>query len=126
MNVGAGLRLYGMDDPAGLYTHAPCFLDESILSRTADPTRFTILLKHQPRVVPQSIGWFDLQLSGHTHGGQIFPFHAVVRLFYPVIHGSLQLNERSLLYVSCGTGTWGPPLRLFAPPEITVIVLRPK
>ena len=126
VNVGTGLRLYGMDDPAGLYTHLPCFLDESVLSRTADPARFTILLKHQPRVAPHSIGRFDLQLSGHTHGGQIFPFHAVVRLLYPITHGSLQLNARSLLYVSRGTGTWGPPLRLFAPPEITVITLRPK
>ena len=64
----------------------------------------------------------DLQLSGHTHGGQIFPFGLLVRLAVPFVAG---LYERggSRLYVSRGTGFWGPPMRLAAPAEITRIRL---
>jgi predicted MPP superfamily phosphohydrolase len=65
----------------------------------------------------------DLQLSGHTHGGQIWPFRWLVRIAVPWVEG---LHERhgSRLYVSRGTGFWGPPLRLLAPAEITEIVFR--
>jgi predicted MPP superfamily phosphohydrolase len=65
----------------------------------------------------------DLQLSGHTHGGQIFPFGLLVRLVIPFVAG-LYERDGSLLYVSCGTGFWGPPMRLLAPAEITELVLR--
>ena len=84
-----------------------------------------VLLAHQPRsaYAARDAG-FDLQLSGHTHGGQYFPFNLLVRLFQPFVSGLHRL-ERMWLYVSRGTGYWGPPLRLGAPAEITVLELVP-
>jgi predicted MPP superfamily phosphohydrolase len=82
-----------------------------------------VLLAHQPKsaYAARDAG-FDLQLSGHTHGGQYFPFNLLVRLFQPFVAGLHRL-ERMWLYVSRGTGYWGPPLRLGAPSEITLIEL---
>jgi len=90
----------------------------------APATDVKVLLAHQPRsaFAAREVG-FDLQLSGHTHGGQYFPFNFLVRLFQPFAHG-LHRVEGMWLYVSRGTGYWGPPLRLGAPSEITVIELR--
>jgi hypothetical protein len=82
-----------------------------------------VLLAHQPRsAFAARAAGFDLQLSGHTHGGQYFPFTFVVRLFQPFVAGLHRLEEM-WLYVSRGTGYWGPPLRLGAPSEITLIEL---
>ena len=82
-----------------------------------------VLLAHQPKsaFAASAVG-FDLQLSGHTHGGQYFPFNLLVRLFQPFVAGRHRLEEM-WLYVSRGTGHWGPPLRLGAPAEITLIQL---
>lgn len=87
------------------------------------PTLFTLFLKHRPDVSPATLGRFDLQLSGHTHGGQIFPFNYLVKRQYPLLSGLHDLGEGSKIYINRGTGTWGPPMRIFAPPEITVIEL---
>ena len=89
----------------------------------APPDRFTLLLKHRPAVDPDSLGLFDLQLSGHVHKGQIFPFNMLTYLFYPVRTGFTLYSLNTALYVSRGTGTWGPPIRFLAPPEVTVIEL---
>ncbi|MFH0952734.1 MAG: metallophosphoesterase [Verrucomicrobiota bacterium] len=123
--VTPSLRLSGVDDPAGLHTGQPCFPDETKVLTRGDAGAFTILLKHQPLVLPDSIGRFDLQLSGHLHGGQLFPFNVVLRLLYPFGRGMYRLGDRSLLYVSRGAGTWGPPMRFLAPPEICLLVLQP-
>ncbi|OGV44805.1 MAG: hypothetical protein A2X46_16880 [Lentisphaerae bacterium GWF2_57_35] len=122
--VHSNLLLMGVDDPAGSYTRQPYFSDESALSRHRNRSAFTILLKHQPRISDIASTLCDLQLSGHTHGGQIFPFHLVVRLLYPWEPG-LNNTGSLLLYVSRGAGAWGPPLRLLAPPDVTLIVLEP-
>ncbi|MGH3683394.1 MAG: metallophosphoesterase, partial [Natronosporangium sp.] len=66
----------------------------------------------------------DLQLSGHTHGGQIWPFHLLVRLDQPTLQGLRRYGDRTWLYTSRGTGFWGPPLRIFAASEITLLTLR--
>jgi hypothetical protein len=89
----------------------------------APATDAKVLLAHQPRSVfaAREMG-FDLQLSGHTHGGQYFPFSVLVRLFQPFAHGLHRVGP-TWLYVSRGTGYWGPPLRLGAPAEITLIEL---
>jgi len=89
-----------------------------------DPSRAVVLLAHQPIAIHQAarLG-VDLQLSGHTHGGQIWPWGALVRLQQPFIRGLHRVGDTQL-YVSCGTGYWGPPMRLGAPAEITEIVLR--
>jgi predicted MPP superfamily phosphohydrolase len=85
--------------------------------------RALVLLAHQPRQVKEAVALgVDLQLSGHTHGGQIFPFSLLVRLFEPRLAGLFKLGHTQL-YVSRGTGYWGPPMRLGAPAEITLIEL---
>ena len=65
----------------------------------------------------------SLQLSGHTHRGQIFPFSLIIKMLYPIDAGLLNLANGAFLYVNRGSGTWGPPLRLLAPPEVTIIDL---
>ena len=89
-------------------------------------SEFTLLLKHRPKVLPSSLGRFDLQLSGHTHRGQIFPFNYLVKLQYPMLDGLYPLSGSSVLYTSRGTGTWGPPMRVLSPPEITVFTIVPE
>jgi uncharacterized protein len=82
-----------------------------------------VLLAHQPKsAFAARAAGYDLQISGHTHGGQYFPFNLLVRLFQPFVAGLHRL-EAMWLYVSRGTGYWGPPLRLGAPAEITLIQL---
>ncbi|WP_432192560.1 metallophosphoesterase [Streptomyces sp. bgisy027] len=91
----------------------------------ADPDLPVLLLAHQPKFVDRATeAGIDLQLSGHTHGGQIWPFHHLVRLDQPAISGLTRHGPRTLLYTSRGTGFWGPPFRIFAPSEIALLVLR--
>jgi predicted MPP superfamily phosphohydrolase len=89
-----------------------------------DPSRCVVLLAHDPGSFREAaeLG-VDLQLSGHTHGGQIWPFMYLVRIFVRHVAGLYRVGA-SQLYVSRGTGFWGPPMRLFAPAEITEIALR--
>ncbi|MEU5951787.1 metallophosphoesterase [Streptomyces sp. NPDC047525] len=91
----------------------------------ADPDLPVLLLAHQPKFVDRAAaGGVDLQLSGHTHGGQIWPFHHLVGIDQPALAGLSRHGTRTLLYTSRGTGFWGPPFRVFAPSEITLLVLR--
>jgi predicted MPP superfamily phosphohydrolase len=84
-----------------------------------------LLLAHQPKQVSlAAAAGVDLQLSGHTHGGQIWPFHLIVRAEQGVLHGLTRHGDRTQLYTSRGSGFWGPPLRVFAPSEITLLTLR--
>ncbi len=85
--------------------------------------RFVLVLKHRPLLDETSMGLFDLQLSGHTHRGQIFPFTLLIKMLYPIDAGLLKLATGGFLYVNPGSGTWGPPMRFLAPPEVTVIDL---
>jgi uncharacterized protein len=85
---------------------------------------FKLLLAHQPKSVWEAAeAGFDLQLSGHTHGGQFWPWNLVVGLAHPFSRG-LHDYEQMKIYVSCGTGYWGPPMRLGVPSEIGVLTLR--
>ncbi|AYG85002.1 hypothetical protein DWB77_07217 [Streptomyces hundungensis] len=91
----------------------------------ADSSHPVLLLAHQPKFVDRAAArGVDLQLSGHTHGGQIWPFHHLVRIDQPALAGLSRHGDRTLLYTSRGTGFWGPPFRIFAPSEITLLVLR--
>jgi hypothetical protein len=91
----------------------------------ADPDAPVLLVAHQPRQIGAAVSaGVDLQVSGHTHGGQIWPFHYLVRIDQPSVHGLSRHSERTQLYTSRGSGFWGPPLRVFAPSEITVLTLR--
>lgn len=89
----------------------------------APPCNPKILLAHQPlSIYAASKAGYDFQISGHTHGGQFFPGNWLARAFQPYIKG-LHKHDNTMIYVSCGTGYWGPPLRLGAPSEITVLKL---
>ncbi|MGD0211204.1 MAG: metallophosphoesterase [Desulfomonilia bacterium] len=118
-----GINIAGVDDPTGKYFGLSKGLPEEELLSLLPRDKFTLLLKHQPSVRINSLGLFDLQLSGHTHNGQIFPFRYLVKLFFSHITGWYDLPKGSHLYVSRGTGTWGPPIRFLSPPEVTVIDL---
>lgn len=112
------INIIGVDDPsAGNRT------DEASLLSSNENGLFTILLKHRPSVTDDSLGLFDLQLSGHTHGGQIWPFNYLVGLIYPYQDGLYHLDKNSKIYTSRGAGTWGPQIRILAPPEIAIITL---
>ena len=88
------------------------------------PGRSVVLMAHQPRTARRSAAYgVDLQLSGHTHGGQIWPFGALVALQQIFLAG-LHRQGDTRVYVSRGTGYWGPPMRLGAPSEISQLVLR--
>ena len=117
------INLFGVDDPsvAGRLQPGARHPDEPL--PTFSNTLFTVLLKHQPVVEPNAVSTFDLQLSGHVHGGQIYPFGLFTRMVYPVPMGLSRITDKTWLYVSYGTGTWGPPMRVFAPPEITLFEL---
>jgi uncharacterized protein len=121
--IAGSLTIAGVDDPTGKRLGLSRGISEQSLLSKIPQERFTILLKHQPVVDGNSAGLFDLQLSGHTHGGQIFPFNILVWLFYPVDSGLTRLENGSYLYVSKGSGTWGPPIRFLSPPEVTIIEL---
>jgi hypothetical protein len=94
--------------------------------RGRDPERELIVLAHQPSQIARlAAARPGLQISGHTHGGQIWPFGALVRLNQPYIAGLHRHDDLAQIYVSRGTGYWGPPMRLFCPAEISKIVLTP-
>ena len=119
------IQLIGIDDPTWgrrdrefLIHHLDQLAPELL------PDHFQILLTHRPwawdeKAAPLGI---HLMLAGHTHGGQIFPFHWFVRMQHKYLAGHFQQGD-SHLYVSTGAGTWGPPLRVGARPEVVVIDL---
>ena len=116
--VGNAINIVGIDDPA---TGAP--EDERALLVDARNGLFTLFLKHRPDADRESLGLFDLQLSGHTHYGQLFPFRLFSQSVYPMQNGPYFLEKGSILYTSRGSATWGPPIRVLAPPEVTIIDL---
>jgi predicted MPP superfamily phosphohydrolase len=116
-----GFDLAGIDDHSAHGKGHGSDLPRALDGRDAD--RPCVLLAHQPRGIElaDELG-VDLQLSGHTHGGQMFPWNLAVRLQQPFVAGLHRL-ARAQIYVSRGTGYWGPPMRLGAPAEITEIEL---
>lgn len=121
VTVGNIVRIAGVDDPAGSRDNPSPGRGEAHAFGGAPSPLFTVLLKHRPEQAADSRGLFDLQLSGHTHRGQIFPFRHVVRIRYPLLAGLRPIDGGGSLYTSRGTGTWGPRMRFLSPPEVTVI-----
>ncbi|MCF6744922.1 metallophosphoesterase [Blastococcus sp. KM273128] len=122
---GASFDLAGIDDrtaaSSGLPGHG-ADLDAALDGR--DDSTPVVLLAHQPVQVAQAAAaGVDLQLSGHTHGGQLWPFDYAVRLDQPAVEGWSRHGDTQL-YVTSGAGYWGPPMRVGARPEITVVELR--
>jgi uncharacterized protein len=121
----ATFDLAGIDDrtaaSSGLPGHG-ANLDAALDGR--DDSTPVVLLAHQPVMVEQAAAaGVDLQLSGHTHGGQLWPFDYAIRLDQPAVEG-LSRHGDTQLYVTAGAGYWGPPMRVGARPEITVVELR--
>ncbi|MFH1965423.1 MAG: metallophosphoesterase [Acidobacteriota bacterium] len=120
----ARILLAGVTDPAatGLFPDRPRGVEVAV--QGAPATDFRILLAHQPKEIydAEKFG-FDLQLSGHTHGGQFFPWNYVIGFFHPYVKG-LNRHGNMWIYVSQGTGFWGPPIRLGTSSEITLLTLR--
>ncbi|MET8795190.1 metallophosphoesterase [Nocardia sp. NPDC004568] len=113
--------LAGVDDPRGTAIGRGPDFAAALDGR--DTGRACVLLAHQPVVVHESVAHgVDLQLSGHTHGGQLWPGNLIARLPNPTVAG-LELYGATALYVTRGAGAWGPPVRVAAPSDITVLEL---
>jgi predicted MPP superfamily phosphohydrolase len=117
------LLLAGVTDYRGGNFFASHRSDPQKALQTAPETRVKILLAHQPKTIFDAArAGYDLQISGHTHGGQFFPWNFVIELLQPYVSG-LHTHENTQIYVSRGTGYWGPPVRVGSPSEITLIKL---
>lgn len=122
--IANGLAIVGIDDPAYLSgrKNVPAAIQKALSRVPGDVP--VILLSHQPLGIEQaSEGGVDLMLCGHTHGGQIFPFHIISRLSYGVLTGEHRIGSMTLI-ISNGAGFWGPPMRLFAPADVVLVILR--
>jgi len=121
---GAAFTLAGVEDYAGQSQDGGGpDLARALAGR--DPGKPVVLLAHQPKAVYEARdAGVAVQLSGHTHGGQMWPFGIFVGLLQPAVSGLHQFGPTSL-YVSCGTGFWGPPMRVGAPAEVTLVELVP-
>lgn len=116
-----GFDLAGINDVAGQTERAGPDYDQALGDR--DPARAVVLMAHQPVTIHDTVRYgVDLQLSGHTHGGQMWPFTYIADATNPTVAG-LERYGDTQLYVSSGAGTWGPPVRLGAPPDVTVVEL---
>ncbi|WP_240490923.1 metallophosphoesterase [Amycolatopsis vancoresmycina] len=122
---GDRILFAGIDDPTGTASGLPGHGPDLPAALAGRPEGVpVVLLAHQPKQVRQAReADVDLQISGHTHGGQIWPFHLLVRFDQPTLSG-LTRHGPTQLYNSRGTGFWGPPFRIFAPSEITLLTLR--
>jgi hypothetical protein len=122
--IEEGFVLAGVDDPT--FLGGKGLLGEAMAQALEDRPEGlpTILLSHQPLAVETAAGLgVDLMLCGHTHGGQIPPFHLLNRIAYPVVSGKASIGEM-IVYVLNGTGFWGPPMRIGADSEVLRITLR--
>ncbi|MCP2309093.1 hypothetical protein FHR36_002217 [Kitasatospora paracochleata] len=116
--------LAGVNDIAGTAEgHGP---DYARALGDRDRSRASVLLAHQPVTIHDSVRWgVDLQLSGHTHGGQLWPGNYVAALANPTVAGLDRYGDTQL-YVTRGAGAWGPPVRVGAPSDITIVTLASK
>lgn len=116
----AKLVIAGTED----YSQGKKRANPALALQDAPQDAVTVLLAHQPSDYPRAAALgVNLQLSGHTHGGQFFPWNLVVRFFHRYFTG-LNAHEGMWIYINRGTGFWGTPLRTFVPPEITLLTLR--
>ncbi|MFF0433241.1 metallophosphoesterase [Streptomyces sp. NPDC004327] len=124
VEIGAGFDLAGVDDVAGESIGEGPDFAKALGDR--DRSRTAVLLAHQPIVIDEAVRHgVDLQLSGHTHGGQLWPGNYLAELANPTVAG-LERYGDTQLYVSRGAGAWGPPVRVGAPSDITVVELASK
>lgn len=116
-----GFNLIGVNDLFG-YRIGKYMPDINKAISQCDKNSPSILLAHQPLFVEEAQNFdIDLMLSGHTHGGQLYPFRFLVQLQQPYVAGYYKHNDKLQVYVNRGTGYWGPPMRLGAVSEITLL-----
>jgi predicted MPP superfamily phosphohydrolase len=121
---GRKLLLGGVTDYRGGRFHESHRSDPAGALAGAPPVDLKILLAHQPKsIYAAADAGYDLQISGHTHGGQFFPWNLMVHFFQPYVAG-LHRHKNTRIYISRGTGYWGPPVRLGSPSEITLLRLK--
>ncbi|SCL15704.1 hypothetical protein GA0070624_0799 [Micromonospora rhizosphaerae] len=121
---GGVLDLAGVNDPSGADMGFAAGPDYAAALGDRDSSRPVVLLAHQPVAAVEAAKYgVDLQLSGHTHGGQMAPFNYLVKLQQPVVSGLGEVDGTKV-YVTNGAGFWGPPVRVGAPPQITLVELR--
>jgi predicted MPP superfamily phosphohydrolase len=126
VDVGGLFELAGVDDASAHRILRDHGQDVPKAVEGRDPSRPLVLLAHQPKAIGQArAAGVDLQLSGHVHGGQMVPFNWLVRLQQPFVSG-LHLVEKTWVYVSQGTGYWGPPMRVGTTAELTYVELHPE
>jgi predicted MPP superfamily phosphohydrolase len=124
-NADQGFHLIGVNDLTGArmgYLEPDMDQAYSIVNEQKP----CVVLSHQPKSIDLFKGRrCDLMLSGHTHGGQIFPFGLLVMMDQPYLAGLYQHSEKTQVFVSRGAGYWGPPIRILAPSEINQLQIRP-
>ena len=120
----ARMLVGGVVDPAYAMSHREIRPRPDLAAQGGEAADFRLLLAHNPKLAPLGArAGFDLQLSGHTHAGQFFPWTLAVRLVHAPHVAGLSREDRMWVYVSAGTGTWGPPVRFGTSPELTLIRL---
>jgi len=124
--INENIVLIGFKDAPGWMKNSCGDDNEKKILERVDRNTFSLVLKHKPIVSKKISGLFDLMLSGHTHNGQIFPGHILVRNIYEYASGLYEIKNNSFIYVNNGAGTWGPPFRIFSFPEITVFNIQPE
>jgi predicted MPP superfamily phosphohydrolase len=121
---GAKLWIGGVVDPAARFSNVPMAPNAEQAAAGSSGADFRLLLAHNPKLARAGAeAGFDLQLSGHTHAGQFFPWTLAVRLVHAPHVAGLSREGRMQVYVSAGTGTWGPPVRFGTRPELTLVRL---
>jgi len=120
---GAAFHLAGINDHTAYQFQDPGDVEAAVRGR--DPEQALVMLAHQPRDVGEAAAHgVDLLLAGHTHGGQLSPFEMLVTLQQGAVAGAYEVGD-TRMYVTRGAGFWGPPVRVGAPPDISVVELRP-
>jgi predicted MPP superfamily phosphohydrolase len=121
--IGGAFDLAGVDDSSAHRMLAGHGQDVAGALAGRDPGRAVVLLAHQPKAVGAAVAAeVDVQLSGHVHGGQLVPFNWLARLDQPFVSGLHRVRD-TWLYVSSGTGYWGPPMRVGSRAELTRVEL---
>ena len=125
--INRAQTVYGIMNLAGVADQPREIMDRKTMDTLGEVQNglFTILMKHRPQVTEGSAKLMDLQLSGHTHGGQIWPFRYVVGLAHRYLDGIYPLPHGAHIFTSRGTGYWGPPVRVFSSPMVLFIDILP-
>ena len=121
--AGTRVLVAGVTDHGAARSHPEQASDPVAARANAPPNDLSVLLAHQPRSIFRAAeAGYHVQISGHTHGGQFFPWNFLAFIAQPYVAG-LHRHEGTWIYVSRGTGYWGPPMRIGAASEITLIRL---